>query len=92
MIPDTGCFLLQVSFGFLNNLFRVIKDTLALSESDGPTLLELLSKASGHSTCRHNVLVLDKCVHYDCTVRKTALSLFVVRLGLIMCVLIMLDI
>lgn len=43
---DTVCFLLQVSFGFLNNLLRVIKDTLEISEGEGPTLLELLSKAS----------------------------------------------
>lgn len=39
-------FLLQVSFGFLNNLLRVIKDTLEITEGGGPTLLELLSKAS----------------------------------------------
>ncbi|TKS73285.1 Pleckstrin -like proteiny domain-containing family G member 7 [Collichthys lucidus] len=38
--------LCLVSFGFLNNLFRVIKDTLEINEGGGPTLLELLSKAS----------------------------------------------
>ncbi|KAK7912645.1 hypothetical protein WMY93_012856 [Mugilogobius chulae] len=38
--------LCLVSFGFLNNLLRVIKDTLAINDGGGPTLLELLSKAS----------------------------------------------
>ncbi|KAG7217362.1 hypothetical protein INR49_021529 [Caranx melampygus] len=38
--------LCLVSFGFLNNLLRVIKDTLEITEGGGPTLLELLSKAS----------------------------------------------
>lgn len=50
---DTDCFLLQVSFGFLNNLLRVIKDTLAINEGGGPTLLELLSKASVAYMCTH---------------------------------------
>lgn len=54
--------LCLVSFGFLNNLFRVIKDTLALSESDGPTLLELLSKAFQESICH----CLQKyCLNYS---------------------------
>lgn len=43
--------LCLVSFGFLNNLLRVIKDTLAISEGGGPTLLELLSKAFQESIC-----------------------------------------
>ncbi|KAL7402170.1 hypothetical protein ABVT39_010784 [Epinephelus coioides] len=38
--------LCLVSFGFLNNLLRVIKDTLEITEGGMPTLLELLSKAS----------------------------------------------
>lgn len=45
-ILDTCCFLLQVSFGFLNNLLRVIKDMFDITEGGGPTLLELLNKAS----------------------------------------------
>ncbi|KAJ0028979.1 hypothetical protein NQD34_003976 [Periophthalmus magnuspinnatus] len=43
--------LCLVSFGFLNNLLRVIKDTLAISEEGGPTLLELLSKVFKESIC-----------------------------------------
>ncbi|XP_035520238.1 pleckstrin homology domain-containing family G member 7 isoform X1 [Morone saxatilis] len=38
--------LCLVSFGFLTSLLRVIKDTLEITEDDGPTLLELLSKAN----------------------------------------------
>lgn len=35
-----------MSFGFLNNLLRVIKDMFDITEGGGPTLLELLNKAS----------------------------------------------
>ena len=53
---DTDGFLPQVSFGFLNNLLRVIKDTLEITEGGGPTLLELLSKASvTHLTRGHTL-------------------------------------
>ncbi|MEQ2210443.1 hypothetical protein XENOCAPTIV_013478 [Xenoophorus captivus] len=38
--------LCLVSFSFLNNLLRVIKNMLSISQGAGPTLLELLSKAS----------------------------------------------
>ncbi|KAI3371451.1 hypothetical protein L3Q82_024048, partial [Scortum barcoo] len=38
--------LCLVSFGFLNNLLRIIKDMLEIIQGGGPTLLELLSKAS----------------------------------------------
>lgn len=41
----THCSVLQVSSSFLRNLLNVIKDTLEITESGGPTLLELLSKA-----------------------------------------------
>lgn len=51
VILDAKCFLLQVSFGFLNNLLHVIKDMLEIAEGDVPTLLELLSKASVRFTC-----------------------------------------
>lgn len=50
---DTECFLLQVSFGFLNKILHVIKDTLEIMEGGGPTLLELLSKASVTHTWTH---------------------------------------
>ncbi|XP_028264597.1 pleckstrin homology domain-containing family G member 7 [Parambassis ranga] len=51
-----------VSFGFLNNLLRVIKDTLEISEGGGPTLLELLSKAFQESICH----CLQKyCLNYS---------------------------
>lgn len=54
--------LCLVSFGFLNNLFRVIKDTLAISEGGGPTLLELLSKVFKESVCH----CLQKyCLNYS---------------------------
>uniref|UniRef100_A0A3Q3H051 Pleckstrin homology domain containing, family G (with RhoGef domain) member 7 n=1 Tax=Labrus bergylta TaxID=56723 RepID=A0A3Q3H051_9LABR len=52
----------QVSFGFLNNLLRVIKDMLEISEGGGPTLLELLSKAFRESVCH----CLQKyCLNYS---------------------------
>lgn len=54
--------LCLVSFGFLNNLFRVIKDTLAIGEGGGPTLLELLSKVFKESVCH----CLQKyCLNYS---------------------------
>lgn len=54
--------LCLVSFGFLNNLFRVIKDMLAISEGGGPTLLELLSKVFKESVCH----CLQKyCLNYS---------------------------
>uniref|UniRef100_UPI0037E76935 pleckstrin homology domain-containing family G member 7 n=1 Tax=Semicossyphus pulcher TaxID=241346 RepID=UPI0037E76935 len=54
--------LCLVSFGFLNNLLRVIKDMLEISEGGGPTLLELLSKAFQESVCH----CLQKyCLNYS---------------------------
>ncbi|XP_070763723.1 pleckstrin homology domain-containing family G member 7 [Enoplosus armatus] len=54
--------LCLVSFGFLNNLLRVIKDTLEITEGGGPTLLELLSKAFRESICH----CLQKyCLNYS---------------------------
>lgn len=55
--------LCLVSFGFLNNLLRVIKDTLtADGEGDGPTLLQLLSKVFQESICHS----LQKyCLNYS---------------------------
>nr|XP_046250862.1 pleckstrin homology domain-containing family G member 7 [Scatophagus argus]XP_046250863.1 pleckstrin homology domain-containing family G member 7 [Scatophagus argus]XP_046250864.1 pleckstrin homology domain-containing family G member 7 [Scatophagus argus] len=54
--------LCLVSFGFLNNLLRVIKDTLENAEGGGPTLLELLSKAFQESICH----CLQKyCLNYS---------------------------
>ncbi|XP_026220648.1 pleckstrin homology domain-containing family G member 7 isoform X2 [Anabas testudineus] len=54
--------LCLVSFGFLNNLLRVIKDTLESTEGGGPTLLELLSKAFQESICH----CLQKyCLNYS---------------------------
>ncbi|XP_068578979.1 pleckstrin homology domain-containing family G member 7 isoform X2 [Cebidichthys violaceus] len=54
--------LCLVSFGFLNNLLRVIKDTLEITEGGGPTLLELLSKAFQESLCH----CLQKyCLNYS---------------------------
>ncbi|KAM9854035.1 pleckstrin homology domain-containing family G member 7 [Aulostomus maculatus] len=54
--------LCLVSFGFLNNLLRVIKDTWEVSEGDGPILLELLSKAFQESICH----CLEKyCLNYS---------------------------
>ncbi|XP_072291776.1 pleckstrin homology domain-containing family G member 7, partial [Eucyclogobius newberryi] len=43
--------LCLVSFGFLNNLLRVIRGSLEMSEGGGPTLLELLSKVFKESVC-----------------------------------------
>ncbi|XP_041652022.1 pleckstrin homology domain-containing family G member 7 [Cheilinus undulatus] len=54
--------LCLVSFGFLNNLLRVIKDMLEISKGGGPTLLELLSKAFRESVCH----CLQKyCLNYS---------------------------
>ncbi|KAL7402169.1 hypothetical protein ABVT39_010784 [Epinephelus coioides] len=54
--------LCLVSFGFLNNLLRVIKDTLEITEGGMPTLLELLSKAFQESICH----CLQKyCLNYS---------------------------
>ncbi|KAK7891135.1 hypothetical protein WMY93_023098 [Mugilogobius chulae] len=54
--------LCLVSFGFLNNLLRVIKDTLVISDGGGPTLLELLSKVFQESVCH----CLQKyCLNYS---------------------------
>uniref|UniRef100_A0A3Q1FDP6 Pleckstrin homology domain containing, family G (with RhoGef domain) member 7 n=1 Tax=Acanthochromis polyacanthus TaxID=80966 RepID=A0A3Q1FDP6_9TELE len=54
--------LCLVSFGFLNNLLRVIRDTLEISEGGGPTLLELLGKAFQESICH----CLQKyCLNYS---------------------------
>ncbi|KAK9516862.1 hypothetical protein VZT92_024771 [Zoarces viviparus] len=54
--------LCLVSFGFLNNLLGVIKDTLEITEGGGPTLLELLSKAFQESLCH----CLQKyCLNYS---------------------------
>uniref|UniRef100_A0A3Q3LGW0 Pleckstrin homology domain containing, family G (with RhoGef domain) member 7 n=1 Tax=Mastacembelus armatus TaxID=205130 RepID=A0A3Q3LGW0_9TELE len=43
--------LCLVSFGFLNNLLRVIKNMLEITEGGGPTLLQVLSKAFQESIC-----------------------------------------
>ncbi|KAL6106960.1 plekhg7 [Pungitius sinensis] len=54
--------LCLVSFGFLNNLLRAIKDTLEVTRGGGPTLLELLSKAFQESLCH----CLQKyCLNYS---------------------------
>ncbi|XP_068169291.1 pleckstrin homology domain-containing family G member 7 [Antennarius striatus] len=54
--------LCLVSFGFLNNLLCVIKDTLEITGGVGPTLLELLSKAFQESICH----CLQKyCLNYS---------------------------
>nr|XP_019969609.1 PREDICTED: pleckstrin homology domain-containing family G member 7 [Paralichthys olivaceus] len=54
--------LCLVSFGFLNNLLRAIKNTLESTESGGSTLLELLSKAFQESVCHS----LQKyCLNYS---------------------------
>ncbi|KAM9754187.1 pleckstrin homology domain-containing family G member 7 isoform 1-T2 [Menidia menidia] len=54
--------LCLVSFGFLNNLLRVIKDTLEITEGGGSTLLELLGKAFQESICHS----LQKyCLNYS---------------------------
>lgn len=39
----------QLSFGFLNNLLAVIRDVVQDAEGGGSTLVELLSKAGGHT-------------------------------------------
>uniref|UniRef100_A0A3P9LHU4 Pleckstrin homology domain containing, family G (with RhoGef domain) member 7 n=1 Tax=Oryzias latipes TaxID=8090 RepID=A0A3P9LHU4_ORYLA len=54
--------LCLVSSSFLRNLLNVIKDTLEITESGGPTLLELLSKAFKESICNS----LQKyCLNYS---------------------------
>ncbi|KAF6735637.1 Pleckstrin homology domain-containing family G member 7 [Oryzias melastigma] len=54
--------LCLVSSSFLRNLLHVIKDTLEITESGGPTLLELLSKAFKESICNS----LQKyCLNYS---------------------------
>ncbi|XP_072241682.1 pleckstrin homology domain-containing family G member 7 [Leuresthes tenuis] len=54
--------LCLVSFGFLNNLLHVIKDTLEITEGGGSTLLELLGKAFQESICH----CLQKyCLNYS---------------------------
>lgn len=67
--------LCLVSFGFLNNLLRVIRDTLAMGEGGGPTLLQLLSKVFEESICHclqkyclnyaSALLYLDSLKHRD---------------------------
>uniref|UniRef100_A0A3P9PYI9 Pleckstrin homology domain containing, family G (with RhoGef domain) member 7 n=1 Tax=Poecilia reticulata TaxID=8081 RepID=A0A3P9PYI9_POERE len=53
--------LCLVSFSFLNKLLHVIKNLLSITQGDGPTLLELLSKAS-ESICH----CLEKyCLNYS---------------------------
>ncbi len=65
MTLDTECLLLQVSFGFLNNLLHVIKDMLEMTEGGGPTLLGLLSKASAaHVWTRANTITLPLTAVY----------------------------
>uniref|UniRef100_A0AAQ4QNV9 Pleckstrin homology domain containing, family G (with RhoGef domain) member 7 n=1 Tax=Gasterosteus aculeatus aculeatus TaxID=481459 RepID=A0AAQ4QNV9_GASAC len=54
--------LCLVSFGFLNNLLRAIKDTLEITHGGGSTLPELLSKAFQESLCH----CLQKyCLNYS---------------------------
>ncbi|MEQ2247016.1 hypothetical protein ILYODFUR_004993, partial [Ilyodon furcidens] len=54
--------LCLVSFSFLNNLLRVIKNMLSISQGAGPTLLELLSKVFQESICH----CLEKyCLNYS---------------------------
>ncbi|KAK2842103.1 hypothetical protein Q5P01_012303 [Channa striata] len=54
--------LCLVSFSFLNNLLRVVKDTLGITAGDGPNLLELLSKVFQESICH----CLQKyCLNYS---------------------------
>ncbi|XP_062419081.1 pleckstrin homology domain-containing family G member 7 [Pungitius pungitius] len=54
--------LCLVSFGFLNNLLRAIRDALQVTRGGGPTLLELLSKAFQESLCH----CLQKyCLNYS---------------------------
>ncbi|XP_062245331.1 pleckstrin homology domain-containing family G member 7 [Platichthys flesus] len=54
--------LCLVSFGFLTNLLRVIKDTLAITTGGGSTLLELLSKAFQEGIC-HSLQTY--CLNYS---------------------------
>ncbi|XP_059190376.1 pleckstrin homology domain-containing family G member 7 [Centropristis striata] len=54
--------LCLVSFGFLNNLLRVIKDMLEITEGGGTTLLELLSKAFQESICH---CMQKYCLNYS---------------------------
>ncbi|XP_034392034.1 pleckstrin homology domain-containing family G member 7 isoform X2 [Cyclopterus lumpus] len=54
--------LCLVSSGFLNNLLRVIKDTLEITEDGGPALLELLSKAFQESLCH---CLQTYCLNYS---------------------------
>uniref|UniRef100_A0A8D3A2T4 Pleckstrin homology domain containing, family G (with RhoGef domain) member 7 n=1 Tax=Scophthalmus maximus TaxID=52904 RepID=A0A8D3A2T4_SCOMX len=54
--------LCLVSFGFLNNLLRVTKDTLEITEGGGSTLLELLSKAFQESICH---CLQTYCLNYS---------------------------
>ncbi|XP_016888457.1 pleckstrin homology domain-containing family G member 7 [Cynoglossus semilaevis] len=57
--------LCLVSFGFLKNLLRVIKDTLEVAQDGGSALLELLSKAFQESICH----CLQKyCLNYSTAV------------------------
>ncbi|XP_027887331.1 pleckstrin homology domain-containing family G member 7 [Xiphophorus couchianus] len=54
--------LCLVSFSFLNNLLRVIKNLLSITQGGGPTLLELLSKVFQESICH----CLEKyCLNYS---------------------------
>lgn len=54
--------LCLVSFGFLNNLVRAMKEALNISEGGGPILLELLSKVFQESICH----CLQKyCLNYS---------------------------
>lgn len=54
--------LCLVSFNFLNNLLRVIKTMLSITQGGGPTLLELLSKVFEESVCH----CLEKyCLNYS---------------------------
>ncbi|XP_054633116.1 pleckstrin homology domain-containing family G member 7 [Dunckerocampus dactyliophorus] len=54
--------LCLVSFGFLSNLLRAIKDSLDISNRGGPTLMELLSNVFQESICH----CLQKyCLNYS---------------------------
>uniref|UniRef100_A0A3B3XN01 Pleckstrin homology domain containing, family G (with RhoGef domain) member 7 n=1 Tax=Poecilia mexicana TaxID=48701 RepID=A0A3B3XN01_9TELE len=54
--------LCLISFSFLNKLLRVIKNLLSITQGDGPTLLELLSKVFEESICH----CLEKyCLNYS---------------------------
>ncbi|XP_068595978.1 pleckstrin homology domain-containing family G member 7 [Brachionichthys hirsutus] len=54
--------LCLVSFGFLNNLLCVIKETLEVAEGVGSSLLELLSKAFQESICH---CLQTYCLNYS---------------------------